>query len=284
MNRNFWTAIRAQGYRLPAGADLAALTDELLTMLGSPDGELRDDIAYATLATWVSEGRYDSQALLAMGEHMASSLTVGLGAQASDSVFLRAFSVLILGEIVALDAREPGLPADRVRAWAAEAARYLRLERDERGFVPGRGWAHAAAHTADCLGAVALHPATDAALLRSILAATAERVLRPQGQVFIYEEDERLAFACLALLRRPEIQEADIVAWCDSFLHPTEGGDWRAASAGESGARAYLNVKSFLRSLYLQMLWTQNPPPLREDALQSVLVTIRAIGTSLYGQ
>ncbi len=284
MDRDFWAAVRGQGYRPPEHADLEALTDELLVMLGSPDGELRDDIAYATLATWVSEGRYAAQALGTMGGQMVKNLRVGLGDQASDSVFLRAFSVLILGEIVAVDAKDPHLPTALLRAWMAEAVQYLRLERDERGYVPGRGWAHAAAHTADCLGAMAAHPATAASGLREILAAVADRILRPGAQVFLHEEDERLAFASLAVLRRPEIAQGDVQAWCGRFAGPAEGGSWQVASSQDQGARVYINVKTFLRSLYFQLLWTPDPLPQRDAVLESVSRTIRMIGTTLYGQ
>lgn len=278
MNLDFWHAVRARGYRLPEHADLGALTDELLAMLGSPDGDLRDDIAYATLATWLRERRYTTQALHTMGGQMVNNLRIGLGEEESDSVFLRAFSVLILGEIVALDAQDPQLHAALVREWAAEASRYLRLERDERGYVPGHGWAHAAAHTADCLSAIAAHPATDAADLREILTSVADRILRPAAQVFLHDEDERLAFACLAVLRRAEIAREDVLTWCARFDHPEEDGNWQTASSRDEGARTYVNVKAFLRSLYFQLLWTKNQPPHRDDVLKSVLETIRGVG------
>ena len=40
---------------------------------------------------------------------------------------------------------------DRIATW------YVR-ERDLRGFVPGKGWAHAVAHGADALGALGRLP------------------------------------------------------------------------------------------------------------------------------
>lgn len=276
--------MRQNGYALPDWGDLQNLTAELVGILGSTDPVLRDEIAYATLATWVGEGRYSQDALQALGERMVRNLEVGLGEEGTDTVFLRAFSVLILGEVVAIDAKQPQLPPVLLDDWRGRAIAYLLAEQDERGFVPGRGWAHAAAHTADCLGAFAAHPRTTAEGLLDLLHAVAGRVLRPGTQVFLHEEDERLAFACLAMLRRPEISQGEISAWCALFSGPQLGGTWRAAAAAEPKARTYLNVKAFLRSLYLQLRWCADPPRLRDAIEECVLGTLRAIGTGLYGQ
>ncbi|MDA8346823.1 MAG: DUF2785 domain-containing protein [Thermaerobacter sp.] len=284
MDEAFWIAVRKNGYALPEGSDLPALTAQLGGWLGSVDPVLRDEIAYATLATWVSEGRYGADALRELGRQMSRNLEVGLGERGTDSVFLRTFSVLILGEVVAADAKHPRLPAALLDAWRGQTLRYLGAERDERGFVPGRGWAHAAAHAADCLGAFGSHPRTTAEGLQDILHAVADRLLRPGAKVFINEEDERLAYACLAVLRRPEVSHAHIVTWCERFSHPQAGGTWRAATSENEGARTYLNVKTFLRSLYLQLRWCADPPRLRDALEQCILATLRAIGTGLYGQ
>ncbi len=284
MDQAFWMSVRENGYALPEGCDLASLSEELCVLLGDPDPVLRDELAYSTLATWVSEGRYTASALREMGQRMAANLRIGLGEHDTDSVFLRAFSVLILGEIIATDAQHARLPQAVIDAWRAESLHYLGEEADERGFIPGRGWAHAAAHTADCLWAFANHPGTGADALRELLNSIADRVLRHGAQVFIHEEDERLAFACLAAFRRQEISHRDIGRWCARFDTPPSGGTWFNDSREDAGARTYLNVKTFLRSLYLQLLWTDHPPQVRDAALECLLQTLRTIGTGLYSQ
>ena len=284
MHLDVWRDLRSKGFPLPQGADLESLTDELLAMLASPDGEVRDNIAYEALATWVSGGRYDAGALSDLGDRMVDNLRRGLGERTSDGVFLRAFSILILGEIIALDAKERLLAPGPIHAWTCEAIRYLRLERDERGYVPGHGWAHASAHTADCLGAIAAHPETGVEGLLEILSAVADRILRPGAEVFIHDEDERLAYACLAVLRRPEITFGDADTWLHRFTRAEDGNGSRAASDENSSARTRLNAKSFLRSLYFQLLWTQGVPSPGDALAAAVLRAVRATGTSLYGQ
>ena len=49
----YWRAIAANHYDVPAGTTARDLTPELVDDLGSPNPELRDDIAYSTLTAWI---------------------------------------------------------------------------------------------------------------------------------------------------------------------------------------------------------------------------------------
>lgn len=98
-DKSFWQAIVDAGYAVPAGYSLGDLTPALLGNLGSPDPVLRDDLAYMILATWVSRGEYGSGELRAMAADLLGNLRQGIGEAGTDTVFLRAFSALILGEL-----------------------------------------------------------------------------------------------------------------------------------------------------------------------------------------
>src|SRR3954447_21492226 len=104
MESAFWDRLVAEGHRVPAEPPLADLTAELTTMLGDIDPYRRDQIAYPTLATWVAEGVYDDL-LAGLGDGMTVGLAVGIGEQASDSVFRRSFSALLAVRWVARGAR-----------------------------------------------------------------------------------------------------------------------------------------------------------------------------------
>ena len=95
MPTGYWQSVVKQGLEVPSDRPLDDLTAELTAMLGSPDPEQRDGIAYPALATWVDRGVYDDL-LVGLGDGMAAGLTVGLGEDGTDSVFRRAFSVLVL--------------------------------------------------------------------------------------------------------------------------------------------------------------------------------------------
>ncbi|MGH3370318.1 MAG: DUF2785 domain-containing protein, partial [Nocardioidaceae bacterium] len=147
MSSRFWERVKADGLRVPEDRPLAELTTELTTMLGDPDPAVRDDLAYATLVTWVAEGVYDDL-LEGLGDGMCAGLGVGLGETGTDTVFRRSFSVLALAACIERDTAAHLVPAERIVKWGDRVASWFIRERDLRGFVPGKGWAHAVAHGA----------------------------------------------------------------------------------------------------------------------------------------
>jgi hypothetical protein len=128
MERGFWQSIAAADFALPANHSLADLTEELLGYLGSPDGDLRDDVALTTLATWIDAGRYSAGELRAIAGRTAQNLRHGLGATADDTVFLRSFSALILGSVIDYDNSRPFLEPAEVRQILDQALDYLAAE------------------------------------------------------------------------------------------------------------------------------------------------------------
>ena len=159
-------------------------------------------IAYPTLATWIGEGVYDDL-LAGLGDGMAAGLRVGLGEDGTDTVFRRSFSALVLAECV--DRAPPSAaccPTTMVLRWGDRLAGWLVRERDLRGYVPGKGWAHAVAHGADALGALAGSPAPRAAGADR----AARRGRRPAAgrhrDRLVHGEDDRLAAATMQVLRR----------------------------------------------------------------------------------
>src|SRR5215211_7218272 len=154
MTRAYWSHVKASGLAVPDDRPLAELTTELTTMLGSPDPQIRDGLAYPTLSTWIDRVVYD-ELIVGLGDGMAAGLTVGLGEVGTDSVFRRTFSVLVLAECLDRDNQEGLVPAAKVLDWGDRIASWYLRERDVRGFVPGKGWAHAVAHGADAITVLA---------------------------------------------------------------------------------------------------------------------------------
>ena len=201
MPGQYWKQVHASGLEVPSDRPLDDLTAELTRMLGDTDPEARDGTAYPTLATWVDRGVYDDL-LAGLGDGMAAGLGVGLGERDTDSVFRRSFSALILGECIARDNDRPLVAGGKVLEWGDRVATWLLRERDLRGFVPGKGWAHAVAHGADALGTLARSPHVAAAELTVILDVIADRLLLPVDRLFSNGEPDRLAAATMEVLRR----------------------------------------------------------------------------------
>ena len=262
MASTFWEQVKANGLKVPEGRTLPELTTELTRMLGDPDPANRDGIAYPTLATWISQGVYD-ELLKGLGDGMATGLDVGLGEDGTDSVFRRSFSALVLAECIERDNVAHLVPVDTLLGWGDHLASWFVRERDLRGYVPTKGWAHTVAHGADALGRLAEAGVMGRLELTVLLDVIADRLLVPTDYHLVNGEDDRLAVATMRILRR-ELVGLDV-------LEP-----WVARLAGHARAHGledkdpYLvsgNVQRYLRALYLQVALAPNPPANRPDLL-----------------
>jgi hypothetical protein len=272
MPGQYWKQVVASGLEVPQDRPLDDLTAELTRMLGDTDPEARDGTAYPALATWVARGVYDDL-LAGLGDGMAAGLGVGLGDRDTDTVFRRSFSALILGECIARDNQRPLVPGSKILEWGDRLATWLLRERDLRGFVPGKGWAHAVAHGADSLATLSQSPHVAANELTVVLDVIADRVLLPVDRLFTNGEPDRLAAATMAVLRRNIVSLRVIEPWI-ARLAAT------AAARGSYDDRdPYLksgNAEAFLRALYLQLALGPKPPEVRPDLLLVLVDALRA--------
>src|SRR5205809_241466 len=151
-DRAFWKAIAQQHYQVPSGEPAFALAQELSSLLGSPDPELRDDLAYSILAHWIARPNIlQPEQMIVLTDEWRGNLRHGIGEANTNSVLQRSFSALCLASVAERDAKAPFLDAGRYHQLVADAIEYLRAERDLRGWDAKLGWIHANAHTADLL-------------------------------------------------------------------------------------------------------------------------------------
>jgi hypothetical protein len=195
MDKEFWTFITKNDYQVPEGHTLENLTEILFSYLGSTDPKLRDDIGYVVYANWLKRGMYSSEAIKAHVQTFLSNLEKGIGETESDTIFLRAFSILFLAELVHNDNKKPLLSKEQVQAILEKGIWYLSAEKDGRGYIPDKGWAHALAHTADLMLVLARNRHIDGGNLWSILATISNTIVHSTNHVYIHGEDERLASA-----------------------------------------------------------------------------------------
>jgi hypothetical protein len=211
-----------------------------------------------------------------LGDGMTSGLTVGLGEDGTDSVFRRSLSARVLAECVSRSTARDVLPDDVVLRWGDRVAGWLVRERDLRGFVPGRGWAHAVAHGADALGVLARSPAFGLLELTVLLDVVADRLLAPTRARFVHGEDDRLAAATIQVLRR------DLVGI--DVLEPWVARLSAHAQADATADDPFLvtgNVQSYLRALHLQLALGTPAPACRADLLLVLVDGLRATNPGL---
>jgi len=265
MDRQTLQAILDSNLALPEAPSLDHLTTELEVLLGSTDKFLREN-SLEVLWSWAQAGHYADTQLIELGDRMAANLAVGLGEAGTDTVFVRAFSALVLAAVVIVDQRyEAGQTdgrvafagRDRTRGWFEQTLACFAGECDRRGHVEEKGWAHAIAHEADVLSDFARSPHLEAKDLERILAAVANKMIEPTDDILRHEEDNRLTQMVLDVLRRNLVSTDALDRWLDRLAHQADGGHWADVFGLEKndarGNNARLNTRAFLRSLYFQL-------------------------------
>ena len=283
MDKAFWQSILDADCAVPEGHTVASLTPELLALLGSTDPELRDGVAYVVLATWLARDRYTPVEVWAMAERLATNLSIGLGEQESDHIFLRSFSALMLAEIVHRNNQGALLDERQVHRLLDAALAYLAAEQDLRGYVPDKGWAHAVAHTADLLWVLARSHHLHADSLERILEAIAAKAAPPGAQLYLYNEDQRLARATLGAIGRDLVDMGFLRSWIDRLARP--GGravgveaffDGLPPAIADPADLALLrNTTQFLGALQFHLAHDENPPAVTPVLLPLLVEALR---------
>lgn len=258
----YWQQVVQQGLQVPVDRPLDELTAELTTMLGDPDPRIREELALATLGTWIHEGVYD-ELMSGLGAGMCTGLLVGLGERDTETVFRRSYSALVLAECIDRDSRERLVSPEEVLTWGDRVSSWFVREQDLRGFLPGRGWAHSVAHGADVIGALARSPRLGANELTVMLDVIADRLLLPTDEFFVAGEHDRLAQAVMHVLRRDLLDIKLLEPWVMRLAN-------QAAPGGSHDVHPYRvsgNVQAFLRSLQLQLALAKPQPAVRSDLL-----------------
>jgi hypothetical protein len=270
MSTAYWQQVRSAEMQVPTDRPLADLTAELTTMLGSTDPVERDEFAYPILATWISEGVYDDL-LVGLGDGMTAGLTQGLGESGTDSVFRRSFSALVLAECVERDNAELLMPPVKILDWGDRVTGWLVRERDVRGFVPDRGWAHAIAHGADALAVLAASPHFGMTELTVLLDVIADRVLMETSTPLTSGEPDRLALATMAVLRRRLVPLRIIEPW----LARISAAAIATGDPDRDPYRLTANPEAFLRALHIQVAFAPEPIDVRADLLLELVSALR---------
>ncbi len=277
MDKQFWLSIRENNYEVPEGHSVAELTEELFAYVSSLDPELRDTIGYETFATWLERGKYSPEQINAYITRLVIGLQQGLGERGTDSVFTRAFSVLYLAEIIHNDNKKALLEKDLTLNVLAKGLAYFAEEKDPRGYVAGKGWAHATAHTADLLYVLASNRFLAREELEKILAAITAKVTEPTDWVYAHGEDDRMVQAVLGVIQRRLLDEFNYKEWLKSFVYDSGvKRPWKKSFEKEETHNAYFNTRNFLRSLYLRVLQNEKLAS-RDFLLGEINSTLQAL-------
>lgn len=194
---------------------------EMLLHIGSTDAELRDQLIYRTFITLLSENLLTPYQLQYLFDTVTSEayLYFQIGDEHNDSVFTRSFSALLIAGILAKDTELLVLDDEGLDNFFKKIGRYLLLEKDTRGHVEEKGWAHSIAHGADLATTTIKHPKFNLQYAPSILHAL--KLVSWKDVVFINDEEERLVNIIEALLNRGYSEEA-LIEWAEQVFDKFE--------------------------------------------------------------
>jgi hypothetical protein len=245
-------ALADNKFRLSENDRLSEIIPEMLNHIGSTDSYLRDELIYSAFGTWILHDKVMSQEQLrnllpkVLGDQ---HMFYHIGEQNTDSVFRRSFSVLLLPLLLISHRSQPFLATPEISQIKEKLIRYLENEKDRRGFVSEKGWAHSIAHAADALDDLVQCSELNKSDLAEILEVI-RSVVCVQDTGYIHLEDERLVTAVIALIKRELLSDAEIIQWIQSFAD-------HALLVNSMPERHIIraNAKNFLQSLYFRSQW-----------------------------
>jgi Protein of unknown function (DUF2785) len=245
----YWEKVVARDYAVPDDRPLDDMTVELVELLGAADPHLRDDLALRVLCAWVAEGVFDDL-LGALGDGVCEGLRLGVGQNGTPSVFRRSYSARVLAAVIERDNRVHALLPATILSWGDRGLGWLVAERDLRSYVGNCGRAHAVAHGADLIRALAMSRHLDEGGLMVLLDSIADRLLAPTQHVLTSHEDDRLAYATMALLHRNLVDMTLLGPWTERLA-----GAWSELEGYDAQVPAQaMNTLAFVRALHLQLL------------------------------
>ncbi len=179
------------------------LVHSMLAHIGSIDSELRDTYIYSSFYEWILEKNLlDHRCLTELWDYSLNHLLVkGIGEKESDWVFTRSFTSLLVALILARDLQDNFLPKASIEDCQTKLLNYVTSEKDVRGYVPGKGWAHSVAHVSDAIDELVKNPKSLKTAYVDLLHALWSIYLQPD-YVFIHNEDERLLVPIFAMLEQ----------------------------------------------------------------------------------
>lgn len=245
--------VKNNNYLLEKQENYFPLGLEMMDNIGSLDSELRDSLIYVTLYHWISKERFTNEQL----KHLLnisldnSHLFYKLHDKDDDAVFKRTFSVLIVALIIYEHRKDNFLSEEILYEVKDKLLEYMLNERDVRGYVEVKGWAHSAAHTADALDELVQCSSFNKTDLLDILNYIKAKVSIGY-YVYVDEESERMVTAVVNSFNREILSNSEIIEWLQGF---------RVENPKNRHIENYhlkVNIKGFLRSLYFRLLEQEN--------------------------
>jgi Protein of unknown function (DUF2785) len=231
--------------------DRILVVNSMINHIGSTDAELRDQLVYTSFFRMIIEdNQLEAYLLIELLDISLSQLLYkGVGEIGTDSVFTRSFTTLLIALILYRDNKENFLTQTTIEKVKDQLIQYIKNEKDLRGYVPGKGWAHSVAHAADTFDELVKNPKISGDLYPEILQPLWSKMF-VSDSVYIHHEDERMVTPIVEMLNNGmEVEEIE------RLLQniPAEMKAQKEYLAEEEYWFLIFNCKAFLKSFYVKI-------------------------------
>lgn len=236
-----------------------------LKYIGAVDPKLRDDLNLPFLDTIVYDRLISEGKIIEMLKTLSGDayLFYNIDEQNSDAVFTRTFSALIIGAIVDENNNKAFLSDEILEELYKKIKLYLTREKDFRGFVTDKGWAHSAAHIADVIGVMAENENISIDKIMDILFSYQDMFVR-SDEVFTHNENERIIRAVMNVYSRSDFDEKQLIKWIESIDNS------KMKNVYPDDLYVKINSTLLLRSLYFSLLKKENNDTLIDAVLKQL--------------
>lgn len=236
-------------YEVPKERDYEQLTNEMLDNIGVVDPVLRDELIYMVLANWIMDDQYNKDELkqilnICLDE---DHLYFKLGSKEDDTVFTRTFSALIAAVLFHKDNEDDFLNTQEFQNAASKVFNYYSEEKDLRGYIEGKGWAHSAAHGADILAEIGKSKKAQKRQLMKLLQAIIDKA-QIADHIYYNAEDERMATAVKNTMKNINLDDESINKWFRDITNIKRISDRNRYDT------LLFNLKNILKSLYFEII------------------------------
>lgn len=240
--------IKIMDFKVPQDMNAFELALPMMEYLGDAEAELRDDLIYSIFSNWITNKVFSKEQLRQMLEVILDDrhLFYKIGEKDTNSVFTRAFSVLVIASLVYMHRQDCFLNKLELMKVKSKVIQYMTEEKDVRGYITDGGWAHTAAHSADALDELALCEELGNVELMELLQAIKDKVCI-DDHAFVCYEDERLAYATNSLIGRGLLTEEEISDWIKSFAKLEKSKIY------PNFYYLIANIRNYLNSLYYRL-------------------------------
>lgn len=230
--------------------NVSELIDTMIQYIGATDSALRDELIYETfceifMSNYLENTELHQLVVRVLDENL---LLNGIGLVEDDSVFTRAFSVLLLAPLFSIDNELNFLSVEEVDRVKEVLLIYMKEEQDLRGYVENKGWARSVAHCTDAIESLVKNKKLSKNEYPRIMDILLQKV-RTTEHTYVDDEDERLLIPIVAMMEKG-YPSSNLIAFMNGIPDMLEQS--KSTLASKNYFILYTNLKLFMRSVYFR--------------------------------